>query len=119
MDAYKMHEFVAHDMEVNCLSFGPRSNELLATGGEDCKVNIWRVGNAKNLWTLGSNKSAVESLCFDDEEQCIVSGSISGSLKVFDLNEGRLARSLRGHQVRVLVQLGYPPALQHPVWPSD
>ena len=100
-DNYKLHEFVAHDTEVNCLAFGPRSHEILATGGEDTKVNIWRVGSAKNLWTLGSNKSAVECLCFDDNEQCVVSGAVSGSLKVFDLNEGKLARNLRGHQVNV------------------
>jgi len=101
MSSFKTHEFVAHSTEVNCLSFAPKTHEILATGGEDCKVNIWRVGSAKNLWTLGSNKSPIECVCFDDEEQCVVSGSMNGSLKVFDLNEGRLARSLRGHQVNV------------------
>jgi katanin p80 WD40 repeat-containing subunit B1 len=30
-----------------------------------------------------------------------VSGAMNGSLKVFDLNEGKLARSLRGHQTMV------------------
>ena len=86
---YRVQEFVAHSTKVNCLSFGPKSNQVLATGGEDSKVNIWRVGDVSNIWTLGNNKSPIESLCFDSEEQCIVSGAMNGSLKVFDLNEGR------------------------------
>jgi katanin p80 WD40 repeat-containing subunit B1 len=59
------------------------------------------VDNAANIWTLGHNKSPIECLCFDADEQCVVSGAMNGSLKVYDLNEGKLARSLRGHQVNI------------------
>lgn len=100
-DDYKLHEFVAHSTNVNCLTFGPQSAQVVATGGEDCKVNIWRVDNTANIWSLGQNKSPIECLCFDAEEQYLVSGAMNGSLKVFDLNEGKLARSLRGHQTTV------------------
>ena len=98
---FKMQEFVAHSTKVNCLCFGPKSNQVLATGGEDCKVNIWRVGNVSNIWTLGQNKSPIDCLCFDSEEQCVVSGTTNGSLKVFDLNVGKLARNLGSHPVGV------------------
>mmetsp|Transcript_1410 Transcript_1410/g.2299 ORF Transcript_1410/g.2299 Transcript_1410/m.2299 type:complete len:948 (-) Transcript_1410:20-2863(-) len=98
---FKVQEFVAHSTKANCLCFGPKSNQVLATGGEDYKVNIWRVGNVSNIWTLGQNKSPIESLCFDSDEQCIVSGAMNGSLKVFDLNEGRLVRNLGSHPVNV------------------
>ena len=115
----KVNEFVAHNTVVNCLTFGALSHQVsviiywaisdseliffqvMATGGEDFNVNVWRVGNASNVWTLGNNKSPIECLCFDTEEQCVVSGAMNGSLKVFDLNEGRLARNLRGHQVNI------------------
>lgn len=93
---FKTQEFVAHSTNVNCLCFGT-SNTVLATGGEDCKVNIWRVGNVSNIWTLGKNKSPIDCLCFDVEEKNVVSGSRSGAIKVFDLNAGELARSLTGH----------------------
>lgn len=100
-DSFKVQEFVAHSTEVTCLTFGSKSYQLMATGGEDCRVNIWRIGSTSNLWTLDKNKSAIQSLCFDNDEQYIVSGNKSGSIKIFDLNEGRLAKSLVGHQVGV------------------
>lgn len=93
---FKTQEFVAHSTNVNCLCFGT-SNTVLATGGEDYKVNIWRVGNVSNIWTLGKNKSPIDCLCFDMEEKNVVSGARSGAIKVFDLNAGELARSLTGH----------------------
>jgi WD40 repeat protein len=98
---YKLHEFVAHSTQVNCVTIGPQSNQVIATGGEDSKINLWRVDNAMNIWTLKQNKSPIECLSFDQEEQYLCSGAMNGSLKIFDLNEGKLARSLRGHQVHV------------------
>lgn len=107
-DPFKVSEFVAHSTRVNCLTIGPHSAQVMATGGEDCKVNIWRVDNSANIWSLGQNKSPIECLGFDAEEQYIVSGAMNGSLKVFDLNEGKLARNLRGHQTTV-TSLHYHP----------
>jgi hypothetical protein len=92
-------EFVAHASGVTCVTVGPKSHGVLATGGDDWKVNVWKVGSPQNIWTLGSNKSAISSLCFDGDERNVVSGSSNGSIKVFDLNVGRLARALGGHNV--------------------
>ena len=39
-------EFEAHTSSVTCLSLGKNSGRLLATGGEDCRVNIWAVSKA-------------------------------------------------------------------------
>ena len=103
-----LSEWVAHPTEVNCLTISKSSGRLIATGGEDCKINIWRhkeenningSGSAENIWTLGGNKTPIESLCFDDREQCVISGAMSGTLKVYDLKEGKVARQLRGHSV--------------------
>ena len=100
-DFIRVQEFVAHSTQVNCAAIGAKSTQVLATGGEDMKVNIWRVGSVSNIWTLGHNKSPIECLCFDSDEYCVVSGAYNGSLKVYDLNEGKLARNLGTHQVSV------------------
>lgn len=42
-------EFVAHTASVTCLSLGPKTGRLLATGSEDRKVNLWPVGKANCL----------------------------------------------------------------------
>lgn len=92
-------EFVAHATAVTSCAIGPKTS-MVATGGDDCKLNIWRQDSTA-IWSLGNNKSPVERVCFDTDEHNVVSGAANGSLKVFDLNEGRLARSLGGHKVNV------------------
>lgn len=44
--AYKLQEFVAHTSNVNCLQVGRKSAGVLATGGEDKKVNVWAIGKS-------------------------------------------------------------------------
>lgn len=36
-------EIVAHSSNVSSLVLGKSSGRLLATGGEDCRVNIWAI----------------------------------------------------------------------------
>ena len=59
--------------------------QVVATGGDDRKVNLWRVTNAGNYWSLSGHTSPVQCLCFDPQETYVVSGSQGGSLKVYDL----------------------------------
>lgn len=48
-DVVDVEEFVAHVGDVNCLKIGRSNPSLIATGGEDRKVNIWEVGQMKVL----------------------------------------------------------------------
>ena len=47
-------EFVAHGSNVNCLSLSPSNGHMLATGGDDRKVNLWLVGKPNNIMVRGS-----------------------------------------------------------------
>lgn len=78
-------EFAAHSTTVNCLTLGPKTKQLLATGGEDRLVNVWRASNAANLLSLAGQSSAITSLAFDAAEAMLASGSQGGSVKIFDL----------------------------------
>ena len=93
----KQSEFVAHASAVNCLSIGPYTQNLFATGGEDTVVHIWNT-DSQNVWKLNGNKSPIECVCFNPNEEYCASGARSGSIKIFDMNEGKVARNLRGHQ---------------------
>lgn len=47
-------EFVAHKANVNCLAMGHKSNQVLATGGDDKKVNLWAIGRQSCLMVCHS-----------------------------------------------------------------
>lgn len=40
---YDVEEFSAHNANVTCLALGQKSGLVLATGGADNKVNLWKV----------------------------------------------------------------------------
>jgi WD40 repeat protein len=102
-------DVLAHTLPITSVSISQKSCALFATGSEDCKVNVWgvdKLSNPKNLSinkisSLISNKYPIKSLCFDSNELYVVSGSLSGSIKVFDIQEGKLARNIGGHQTHV------------------
>ena len=35
---------MAHGSAVNCLSLSPSNGRMLATGGDDRKINVWVIG---------------------------------------------------------------------------
>ncbi|RLN06070.1 hypothetical protein BBJ28_00023390 [Nothophytophthora sp. Chile5] len=62
-------------------------------------VNLWRLREkeTKNIMSLAGHQSAVESIVFDPAERKVVAGSQAGSIKVFDLEAGKVSRTLKGH----------------------
>jgi len=42
-----VEEFPAHNTDVTCLAIGHNSGLVLATGGADNNVNLWKVDDAK------------------------------------------------------------------------
>ena len=37
-------EFIAHGSDVTCAALSPSSGRSLVTGGDDCRLNVWIVG---------------------------------------------------------------------------
>ncbi|KAG5189879.1 WD40-repeat-containing domain protein [Tribonema minus] len=97
---FKAHEFVAHSTKVNCVAIGPHG-AVLATGGEDKRVNVWKIGRANHIWSLAGNSSPIECVCFDHAEENLYSGSSGGAVKQYDLTVGKMARNFRGHMSNV------------------
>ncbi|GMG98946.1 hypothetical protein Nepgr_000786 [Nepenthes gracilis] len=77
--AYKLQEFVAHASTVNCLKIGRKSSRVLVTGGEDNKVNLWAIGKPNAILSLSGH-------------------STSGTIKLWDLEEAKIVRTLTGHR---------------------
>lgn len=73
--------------------------QVAATGGDDNIVNLWRMREkeTKNIMSLSGHQSPVESLVFDPSERKVIAGSKAGSIKAFDLEAGKVSRTLKGH----------------------
>eukprot|EP00742_Colponemidia_sp_Colp-10_P009469 GILJ01010325.1.p1 GENE.GILJ01010325.1~~GILJ01010325.1.p1 ORF type:complete len:674 (+),score=85.37 GILJ01010325.1:32-2023(+) len=98
--AWKLQEFVAHGSQVNCAHLGRKSGQVLATGGDDKKVNIWRISKANAIMNLSGHTSAVECVVFDQNEETLVSGSHGGGLKIWDLETQKAVRNHTGHHAK-------------------
>ncbi|XP_047218649.1 katanin p80 WD40 repeat-containing subunit B1 isoform X1 [Girardinichthys multiradiatus] len=106
--SWRLQEFEAHSRTVSCLSLGKSSGRLLATGGEDCRVNIWAVSKANCVMSLTGHKNPVECVQFSVSEEQVAAGSQSGSIRVWDLEAAKLLRTLMGHKANI-TSLGFHP----------
>uniref|UniRef100_A0A673JIP5 Katanin p80 WD40 repeat-containing subunit B1 n=1 Tax=Sinocyclocheilus rhinocerous TaxID=307959 RepID=A0A673JIP5_9TELE len=96
-----LQEIVAHSSNVSSLVLGKASGRLLATGGEDCRVNIWAVSKPNCIMSLTGHTSPVECIQFNSSEERVVAGSQSGSLRLWDLEAAKILRTLMGHKASV------------------
>ncbi|XP_053304476.1 katanin p80 WD40 repeat-containing subunit B1 isoform X2 [Spea bombifrons] len=99
--AWKLQEIAAHASNVCALALGKSSGRLMATGGEDCRVNLWSVNKPNCIMSLTGHTSPVESVRFNTNEELLVAGSQSGSLRVWDLEAAKILRTLMGHKANV------------------
>lgn len=96
--SWKLQEFTAHDSNVNCLALGHKSGRVLATGGDDKKVNLWAVGKPNCIMSLSGHATPIESVRFNYKEELVCAGSQTGALKVWDLEAAKLVKTLTGHK---------------------
>ncbi|XP_054626122.1 katanin p80 WD40 repeat-containing subunit B1 isoform X2 [Dunckerocampus dactyliophorus] len=106
--SWRLQEFEAHTSRVSCVSLGKSSGRLLASGGEDCRVNIWSVSKANCIMSLSGHKKPVECLHFNMSEELLATGSQSGAIRVWDLEAAKMLRTLTGHKANI-TSLGFHP----------
>eukprot|EP00439_Symbiodinium_sp_Y106_P086844 s244_g36.t1 len=95
---WKLQDFVAHTGRVQCARLGEKSGQVLATGGDDKRVNIWKVGKPNAMMSLTGHTSSVECLVFDKQEEVLIVGCAGGSMQCWNLEYRKMAGSLAGHR---------------------
>lgn len=73
-----------HSSEMNCIAYSP-DGQYVVTGGEDAKVKVWNVNNGFCFVTFSEHTGAVTALEFSSNKKCLVSASLDGTVRAYDL----------------------------------
>ncbi|HVG25798.1 MAG TPA: WD40 repeat domain-containing protein [Thermoanaerobaculia bacterium] len=86
----------AHTAPLRDVAFSPDST-LLATGGVDATVKLWRTSDRRLLRNM-VHPAGVTSLAFSADGQTLVTGSYDALVRVWRIRDGALLQTLRGHE---------------------
>ncbi|WJX82479.1 U3 snoRNP protein [Trifolium repens] len=93
-----------HYFDVNCVAYSPDS-QLLATGADDNKVKVWTVSSGFCFVTFTEHTNAVTALHFMANNNCLLSASLDGTVRAWDLLRYRNFRTLTTPSSRQFVSL--------------
>lgn len=77
-----------HFNNMACVTYSP-DGQFLVTGGDDAKVKVWNVGTGFCVVTFTEHQSGISSVCFGKNGNVIVSASLDGTVRAFDLTRYR------------------------------
>ncbi|KAL5575626.1 hypothetical protein UlMin_017325 [Ulmus minor] len=93
-----------HYFDVNCLAYSPDS-QLLATGADDNKVKVWTVNSGFSFVTFSEHTNAVTALHFMANNHSLLSASLDGTVRAWDLFRYRNFRTFTTPSSRQFVSL--------------
>ena len=83
----------AHYYDVNMVAFSP-DGQLLATGADDSKVKLWNVSSGFCFVTFSNHIGPITGLKFASQGNAVVSSSLDGTVRAFDLVRYRNFRTM-------------------------
>ncbi|KAG9449168.1 hypothetical protein H6P81_009133 [Aristolochia fimbriata] len=98
-----------HYFDVNCLAYSPDS-QLLATGADDNKVKVWTASSGFCFVTFSEHTNAVTALHFMAGNHCLLSASLDGTVRAWDLFRYRNFRTFTTPSSRQFVSLASDPS---------
>lgn len=78
------------------VAFSP-DGQLIATGGDNCEIILWTVGNNTPIQILRGHSNRIWHVAFSPDGQYIASGSDDRTLKLWEVKSGICIRTFRGH----------------------
>lgn len=73
-----------HSNNMSCISYST-DGHLIATGGEDGKVKLWNVNSGFCFVTFSEHSSAVTATAFSGNKKFVVSASLDGTARAYDV----------------------------------
>ncbi|KAL1809690.1 hypothetical protein ACET3Z_026680 [Daucus carota] len=93
-----------HYFDVNCLAYSPDS-QLMATGADDNKIKVWTVSSGFCFVTFSEHTNAVTALHFMPNNHCLLSASLDGTVRAWDLFRYRNFRTFTTPSSKQFVSL--------------
>ncbi|XP_042475574.1 periodic tryptophan protein 2 [Macadamia integrifolia] len=93
-----------HYFDVNCLAYSSDS-QLLATGADDNKIKVWTVSSGSCFVTFSEHTNAVTALHFMAGNHCLLSASLDGTVRAWDMFRYRNFRTFTTPSPRQFVSL--------------
>nr|QEX51138.1 putative periodic tryptophan protein 2 isoform X1 [Cymbidium ensifolium] len=93
-----------HYFDVNCVAYSPDS-QMLATGADDSKVKVWTVSSGFCFITFSEHTNAVTAVKFMANNHCLLSASLDGTVRAWDLFRYRNFRTFTTPSPRQFVSL--------------
>lgn len=84
----------------NNLGLGTRY--LVATGGFDGKVKLWDSNSGVCFVTFEEHSASVEAICFTPQANAIITASLDGTVRAFDMLRYRNFRTLTASRVQFI-----------------
>ncbi|KAL3685326.1 hypothetical protein R1sor_003348 [Riccia sorocarpa] len=81
-----------HYFDVNCVAYSPDS-QLLATGADDNKLKVWNTSTGFCFVTFTEHTNAITAVLFLSGNRAVVSASLDGTVRAFDLMRYRNFRT--------------------------
>ena len=82
---------------ITCACIGRKSHQVAATGNDNKNVCLWKVSKPQALGVLKGHTSDVLTITFSNAEDYVYSGADGGTVFGWDLNQFKIAFSLKGH----------------------
>lgn len=98
-----------HINNMACLTYSPDGLHI-ATGGDDGKVKLWNVSNGFCFVTFTEHKSGVSAVAFVQSGKAVVSASLDGTVRAFDLHRYRNFKTLTSPQPAQFSSLAIDPS---------
>ncbi|OIV98316.1 hypothetical protein TanjilG_16643 [Lupinus angustifolius] len=93
-----------HYFDVNCVAYSPDS-QLLATGADDNKVKVWTLSSGFCFVTFSEHTNSVTALHFMASNNCLLSASLDGTVRAWDLIRYRNFKTFTTPSSRQFVSL--------------
>ncbi len=90
----------AHDGPVTAVAYAERS-QLIATGGQDKAVRLWRGRDLKLVRSYRGHRDAVSALAFSPDGRYVAAGAEDGRIRVWNTSSSSLYRLNSKHNGRI------------------